>query len=295
MPSPGRARFPFPMRGVDFDNDSVFMNERVVGWCRAQGLEVTRARAYRKNDQAWVEQKNGANVRRLVGYGRFEGLESLRALTRLYATARIHVNVLQPSFKLRSKSRIGAQVVKRYHPPVPPANRALAHGAIGAEPKRRLTRMLATADPVVLLSEIRAAQEDLGRRVDQRGVAGARGSADEIINVAAPVTTTQSGEQRAIHRRPYRRLKPVPRRPRMLDAYEDQTRRWLQRQPGMTAVEILERLRELAPAGTFTDAHLRTVQRALATWRADAIRQWIDQCRMETETSTSPSAKAAAV
>lgn len=290
-----RALLPFPMRGVDFDNDSVFMNERVVGWCRARGLEVTRARAYRKNDQAWVEQKNGAIVRRLVGYGRFEGLESLRALTRLYAAARIHVNVLQPSFKLRCKSRIGAKVVKRYHPPVPPANRALAHGAIGTEPKRRLTQLLATADPVVLLSEIRAAQEDLGRRVDQRGVTGARGSADEIINVAAPVTATPSGEQRAIHRRPYRRLKPVPRRPRMLDAYEDQTRRWLQRQPGMTAVEILERLRELAPAGTFTDTHLRTVQRALATWRADAIRQWIDQCRIETETSTSSSTKAAAI
>ena len=85
------------------------MNERVVDWCRAQGLEVTRARAYRKNDQAWVEQKNGTIVRRLVGYGCFEGLESVRALTRLYAAARIHTNVLQPSFKLRSKSRIGAK------------------------------------------------------------------------------------------------------------------------------------------------------------------------------------------
>ncbi|SFM91795.1 DDE-type integrase/transposase/recombinase [Variovorax sp. OV329] len=117
-----RTLFPFPMRGVDFDNDSVFMNDRVVGWCTAQGLEVTRARAYRKNDQAWVEQKNGAIVRRLVGYGRFEGLEAVRALTRLYAAARIDTNVLQPSFKLRSKSRIGAKVVKRYHPPVPPAS-----------------------------------------------------------------------------------------------------------------------------------------------------------------------------
>ena len=69
----GRARelFPFPLYGVDFDNDSLFMNELVVGWCRAEELEVTRSRAYRKNDQAWVEQKNGAIVRRLVGYGRF--------------------------------------------------------------------------------------------------------------------------------------------------------------------------------------------------------------------------------
>jgi hypothetical protein len=36
----GRARelFPFPLRGVDFDNDSAFMNEPVVAWCREQGL-----------------------------------------------------------------------------------------------------------------------------------------------------------------------------------------------------------------------------------------------------------------
>jgi hypothetical protein len=72
----GRARelFPFPLHGVDFDNDSLFMNDLVVGWCRAEKLEVTRSRAYRKNDQTWVEQKNGAIVRRLVGYGRFEGV-----------------------------------------------------------------------------------------------------------------------------------------------------------------------------------------------------------------------------
>jgi hypothetical protein len=57
--STARRLFPFPVRGGDFDNDSVFMNERVVGWCLGHGLEVTRARAYRKNDQAWVEQKNG--------------------------------------------------------------------------------------------------------------------------------------------------------------------------------------------------------------------------------------------
>ncbi|MDM0050604.1 hypothetical protein [Variovorax sp. J22R115] len=119
------------------------------------------ARAYRKNDQAWVEQKNGAIVRRLVGYGRFEGLEAVRALTRLYAAARIHTNVLQPSFKLRSKSRIGAKVVKRYHPPVPPANRVLTHDAVSPEVKAGLEHVLGTIDPVALLDEIRAAQEDL--------------------------------------------------------------------------------------------------------------------------------------
>ncbi|WP_162584600.1 hypothetical protein [Variovorax sp. RA8] len=81
----------------------------------------------------------------------------------------------------------------------------------------------------------------------------------------------------------------------MLDAYENQVRNWLQRHPGMTAVEILKRLRELAPTGTFTDKQLRTVQRALSAWRADAIRRWIDQCRLETEVSVPPRIAAAAL
>nr|WP_259664103.1 MULTISPECIES: transposase family protein [Rhizobium] len=67
-----RWRFPFPLLGVDFDNDSAFMNEVVVSWCRSENLEVTRSRAYRKNDQAHVEQKNGASsggVRSVRRYG----------------------------------------------------------------------------------------------------------------------------------------------------------------------------------------------------------------------------------
>ena len=59
--------FPWPMLGTDFDNDSAFMNDAVVPWCRGQKIEVTRSRAYKKNDQAFVEQKNGAVVRRLKG------------------------------------------------------------------------------------------------------------------------------------------------------------------------------------------------------------------------------------
>ena len=105
------------MRGVDFDNDSVFMNERVVDWCREQGLEVTRARAYRKNDQAWVEQKNGAIVSTLVGYGRFEGLEFDAALTRLYEQ-RVCTPTRPTVVQTQEQTRIGARVVKQYHPPV---------------------------------------------------------------------------------------------------------------------------------------------------------------------------------
>lgn len=51
------------MLGLDVDNDSAFINETVLRYCRSRELELTRSRAYKKNDQAWIEQKNGAVVR----------------------------------------------------------------------------------------------------------------------------------------------------------------------------------------------------------------------------------------
>ena len=114
------------------------MNEVVVPWCRAQKIEVTRSRAYKKNDQAFVEQKNGAVVRRLVGYGRFEGIETARIMARLYAAARLYVNFFQPSFKLKEKRREGAKVIKRYHAPATPYARALAHPKVSRAVKARL-------------------------------------------------------------------------------------------------------------------------------------------------------------
>src|SRR5450432_657167 len=110
----------------------------VVPWCRAQKIEVTRSRAYKKNDQAFVEQKNGAVVRRLVGYGRFDGVETTRVLERLYAASRLHTNFFQPSFKLKDKRREGAKVIKRYHVPATPYARALAHPKLSKGVKRRL-------------------------------------------------------------------------------------------------------------------------------------------------------------
>ena len=269
--------FPFPLRGVDFDNDGLFMNEPVVTWCREHGLEVTRSRAYRKNDQAWVEQKNGAIVRRLVGYGRLEGLASAQALVRLYAAARLHTNLFQPSFKLKQKTRIGARVIKCYHAPAIPAARVLAHPAVAEESKAALRRLQAQSDPVQLITEIRAAQAELGQRIDRRGLDGMRETAAPV-DLARFMTglrvAWREGEQRPTHRRPYRRRKPVPRRSSMLDDLQDQIRSWLSEKPGLTATEILGRLKAMHPE-RFTDKQARTVQRAVKQWRASEARRII--------------------
>ena len=95
-----RGVTPLPILGFDTDNDTVFINETVKAWCDAAGVAFTRSRPYRKNDQAHVEQKNGAVVRRMVGYRRFEGLAAAEALANLYRPMRLFVNFFQPSFRL---------------------------------------------------------------------------------------------------------------------------------------------------------------------------------------------------
>jgi len=84
-----KARLPFSMLGLDVDNDSAFINEVLLSYCRQQKLELTRSRAYKKNDQAWIEQKNGAIVRKLVGHGRLEGAEATLVLADLHKVARL--------------------------------------------------------------------------------------------------------------------------------------------------------------------------------------------------------------
>ena len=118
-----RVALPFPLRGIDTDNGSEFLNHDLITFCTQHDIEFTRSRPYRKNDQAWVEQKNGAVVRRLIGYGRLEGVAAAEALARLYSASRLFVNFFQPSFKLAEKTRVGAHVRKRYHPPETPCAR----------------------------------------------------------------------------------------------------------------------------------------------------------------------------
>jgi hypothetical protein len=156
-----RKLMPFPLLGFDSDNDSVFINETLRDYCAATGVAFTRCRPYRKNDQAWVEQKNGSVVRRLVGYRRFEGLETARVLGELYATSRLFVNFFQPSFKLAEKQRDGAKVYKRYHAPATPYQRLLDEPRTSEQTRQQLQETAAKLDPVRLLRDIRAAQQKL--------------------------------------------------------------------------------------------------------------------------------------
>ena len=75
-----RAALPFALRGIDSDNGSEFINAHLHRYCRAQQIQFTRGRPYKKNDNAHIEQKNWTHVRKLMGYVRYDSAGALAAM-----------------------------------------------------------------------------------------------------------------------------------------------------------------------------------------------------------------------
>ena len=153
-----RAQLPFPLVGIDSDNGGEFINAHLLRYCQTEHLTFTRSRPYKKNDQAYVEQKNWSIVRHLVGYGRYEGAAACEALGCLYEVVRLYVNFFQPSMKLVSKERVGAKVKKRYDAATTPYQRVLDSPQVTDEVKEALQRQYLTLNPVTLLRQLHRAQ-----------------------------------------------------------------------------------------------------------------------------------------
>jgi hypothetical protein len=270
-----RPLLPFELLGIDTDNGSEFLNEVMLAFCRSEKVDFTRSRPYRKNDQAWVEQKNGAVVRRLVGYLRFEGREAVQNLNRLYAASRLFVNFFQPSFKLASKTRTGSRVTKRYHPPASPCARLLASEAIPETTKDRLRSVLEKLDPLRLLDEIRTAQSnlaDLAAGNNRPRVAVSDAGLEHLLQGLA--TSWLSGEVRPTHQVQPKVVRSWRTRQDPFASVWPRIQEWLEAEPDRTAVEVLDRLQAEGP-GLFTDAQPRTLQRRVKNWRQTAVQRLI--------------------
>jgi len=270
-----RPLMPFPLRALDTDNGTEFLNETLVQYCEERSIKFTRSRPYRKNDQAWVEQKNGAVVRRLVGYRRLEGWPAAEALSRLYSASRLFVNFFQPSFKLAEKTRDGAHIRKRYHPPQTPCQRLLASDAVPEEVKARLRETGAKLDPLRLLEDIRRMQSHLVALVDH-GEAYTPSPANRDLTgfLAGLSTAWKLGEARPTHR-------PKPKAVRhwrsRIDPFESawpQLLLWLEADPDQTSHELFDRLRNIYP-GVHPEGQLRTLQRRVKDWRAQMARRLV--------------------
>jgi len=258
------VRLPMKVLGLDTDNDSAFMNETLFDYCKERGIEQTRSRAYRKNDQAWVEQKNGAVVRRMVGYDRLSGIAAAQRLARVLNVARLLVNYFQPSYKLRKKTRVGAKVKKEYYPPATPCDRLLADPRMSPDAKARLRKQRRRLDPVTLLKELREAQSRLAALRTEPPDDSEPIGLDQFLS-ALPRLWEQ-GEVRPTHKSRETQPRHWRTRPDDFAPVWAKVEVWLTESPDETAKLLLDRLIEEHP-GEFRREQLRTLQRRVAEWR----------------------------
>ncbi|MGQ0550969.1 MAG: hypothetical protein ACT4PY_15025 [Armatimonadota bacterium] len=146
---------PFPLRGLDADNDAGFINHHLFHYCQQHGIQFTRGRPYKKDDNAHVEQKNWTHVRKFLGWDRYDSPAARDAINELYrGELRWMMNLFQPSVKLIRKVRVGARLTRHYDRPQTPLDRLLASSDTDPARLPALQQLRRRLDPFALAAAI---------------------------------------------------------------------------------------------------------------------------------------------
>lgn len=150
---------PFKTLGFDSDGGSEFINWQLVRYCEKNDWFFTRSRPDRKNDNAYVEQKNNTHIRQWLGYGRYDTIEQLKLLNDLYRNElRLFNNFFRPVMKILSKEKINNSICrKRYDTAQTPYQRLLNCPQISVAQKKELKTAYLSLNPA-----------DLKRKIDQK-------------------------------------------------------------------------------------------------------------------------------
>jgi hypothetical protein len=173
-----KQRLPFPLIGIHPDSGSEFINKLALPWFKANGIEPTRSRPHKKNDNCYIEQRNLVVVRKYVGYERYDCIEAVTAMNKLYEVLRLYLNFFQPTYKLVEKRKIvtigGNKQVKKsyrriYDGVKTPYKRVLARKDIGQSIKDKLTIEYESLNPKVLRDTIHTLTTKLERTQRELG------------------------------------------------------------------------------------------------------------------------------
>jgi len=144
---------PFPLLGFDCDNGGEFLNYHLIRHFteRKQPVQFTRSRAYHKDDNAHIEQKNWTHIRQWLGYDRLDNPKVVSLLNNLYTKEwRLFHNFFCPSVKLIAKERIGSKTIKRHDLPKTPYQRIMVSPHIQESVKLSLSNQLENLNPFML-------------------------------------------------------------------------------------------------------------------------------------------------
>jgi transposase InsO family protein len=164
-----QATLPFPLRGLDSDNGSEFINKSLLAWCQSHRIQFTRSRPYKKDDNAHIEQKNWTHVRKLLGWLRYDTPNAQAAINSLYRQDLRHwMNLFQPSVRLQSTQRVGSRLRRRYSAPKTPLDRLLLSRFLDPRPLRPLQALRQTTNPFDLSTRVQDQLQKIARLAQHR-------------------------------------------------------------------------------------------------------------------------------
>lgn len=150
-------QLPVPLRGLHPDSGGEFVNWHCKRWCDAHvpPVVLSRSEPGRKNDNMYVEERNGHVVRTYLGYRRFDCPKTVPLLGELYTVLCQYLNHFKAVRRQVSKERIGAKYVRKYEKTArTPYARMLARDDVSAEVKETLRAAHETLNPLFLLSAV---------------------------------------------------------------------------------------------------------------------------------------------
>jgi len=164
-----RKRMPFNWVHAHSDNDGSFINWHLLSYCETEGIQFSRSRPYKKNDNCFVEQKNSTHIRNFLGHLRYDTAEEAEIINDLYRNElRLYKNFFQPVMKLKEKIRDKGKIHRKYDTPKTPYQRVMESDQIFETRKNKLKALYLSLNPAELKRSIEMKLKKLHKAYEKK-------------------------------------------------------------------------------------------------------------------------------
>lgn len=149
------AWVPFPLLGLHPDSGSEFINYFLKGWCDAENIDFSRSRPNKKNDNMYVEERNGHVIRKHLGYIRLDCPEAVAALNEVYDILTPYLLHFVAVRRMTGKTKIKSKYQRQYEKKArTPYARIMEDSRVESSIKEKLQAEHAVLNPLIMKQEI---------------------------------------------------------------------------------------------------------------------------------------------